>query len=1162
MSNPPIHNQANIDQANIDQATRAQFRAASPQQSVWVSAHAGTGKTRVLTYRVLRLLIDGAEPSEILALTYTRNAATEMRNRIYESIMAWPYLEKIKLIDECKAIGIENPTEEQLERARNLFVRLLDATAFLRIETIHAFCQSVLRRFPREAGINPYFRVMEDNQAKQMKETALARTLSQSAHIIGDALERLALVRDVNDIMTLMREMSRYPRLLEQTRDHPQMVKRQIYAHLGCADSIDDASRVHQLIHDMANPDASTATLLQRIVRSKSEYGTASEQTKAQELAVWLERDSQHRQDHLLDYISIFLTGKGEMLSKLVNKDVEQNDPELKTVMEAHAAMLIDKLKMIHAIDTAQNSFDLLQLARMEYDHYQSIKWHRGMMDYDDLIRITSRLLNDTGVAWVRFKLDQGIRYLMIDEAQDTSPEQWEIFDQLFDDQLNDQTDRTNHKKPPRTVFSVGDYKQSIYSFQGAKPAQFVDQGDKVASASAEYGRMFEQVYLDTSFRTTAAILDLVDHVIGAKGGLTPLAGIGSPLPHQCHRQGAAGWVHLHKPTIAAGDDTHPAPDVIITHARQVATAITSMIGQIYLPSVERMATAGDILILLRKRDGFYDALHRELQAEGIPLTGADRIKLMDDIASLDLVALGAVMVLPEDDLTLAAVLKSPLFGLTEDQLYFLARDRKKNKSLFARLYQNPANDDTVAQAYDRLLEYMGLAEKFGVHGFYNQVLDMPTRAAFIQRQGMPVLDILGEFLEHARRYESEHTASLLGFLQAMKTDNTDIKRDDDGDIKAVRIMTVHGAKGLEAPIVMIPDAYQMKQNNSTLRPVAVPGLDDHLPLFSAASRYVDTKADAVIQATDAVKQAEDEESHRLLYVAMTRAMDGLYISAFDKSQSRFEKNSWFERIAAAMDDLGVEQNDHGWFYGAYPDTPQQKREQKPEPEQTSDHVPEHKPEHKSDIPDWVNHAPKAEPKPPRPVAPSRLSVPPTMGSITGTVRKDAIRRGQIIHRLLETLPKLMPDLRAAAADRIINAHAKAGDSDATKTEWVQEAQAIMDMPELAALFTNQAYAEIPVSGLVGHYAVSGVIDRLVETDDTVIFVDFKTGHSPDDLCDIAPSYVTQMGLYARLLGEIFPDKRINAGLIYTEAPRLFWLTDDMLADAVRTFFHNPQTTS
>jgi ATP-dependent helicase/nuclease subunit A len=364
--------------------------------------------------------------------------------------------------------------------------------------------------------------------------------------------------------------------------------------------------------------------------------------------------------------------------------------------------------------------------------------------------------------------------------------------------------------------------------------------------------------------------------------------------------------------------------------------------------------------------------------------------------------------------------------------------------------------------------------------------------------------------------------------------------------------MTVHGAKGLEAPIVMIPDAYQMKQNNSTLRPIAVPGLDDHLPLFPAASRYVDTKADVVIQAADAVKQAENEESHRLLYVAMTRAMDGLYISAFDKPQSRFEKNSWYLRIAAAMDDLGAEQNDHGWFYGSYADAPKQKPEQKPE--KASDHMPKHKP----DIPDWVNHAPKAEPKPPRPVAPSRLSVPPTMGSITGTVRKDAIRRGQIIHRLLETLPKLTPDLRAAAADRIINAHAKAGDSEATKTEWVQEAQAIMDMPELAALFTNQAYAEIPVSGLVGHYAVSGVIDRLVETDDTVIFVDFKTGHSPDDLCDIAPSYVTQMGLYARLLGEIFPDKRINAGLIYTEAPRLFWLTDDMLAEAVRTFFHNP----
>lgn len=1154
MIDPPIDIQNDEDQKVNDEASLAQFRAASPQHSVWVSAHAGTGKTRVLTYRVLRLLIDGAEPSEILALTYTRHAASEMRNRIYESIMEWPYLEKIKLIKACKDIGIESPTEEQLERARNLFARLLDATAFLRIETIHAFCQSVLRRFPREAGINPYFRVMEDKQAKQLKETALARTLSQSDDSINDALERLALVRDVNDIMTLMRDMSRYPRLLEQTRGNPQMVKRQIYRYLGCENSIDDPDSIHKLIQDMIHPDAATEALLQRIVQAKSEYGTAAEQKKAQELASWLEADSDQRQDRLLDIIKVFLNGDGDILSRLVTKDVDQNDPDLKLAMETHGKTLINTLKLIHAIDTAQNSFDLIQLARMEFDHYQSLKWQRGMMDYDDLIRMTGRLLNDTSVAWVRFKLDQGIRYLMIDEAQDTSPEQWEIFDQLFEDQLNDQTDKVQQKKPARTVFSVGDYKQSIYSFQGARPDQFVDQGGNVAEKSKTYGRAFEKVDLDTSFRTTAAILDLVDHVVGAKGNLSLLAGVGSPVPHKCHRQEVAGWVHLHHPTRTAEDDE---TDVVIAHARHIATTISSMIGHIYLPSVERMATAGDILILLRKRDGFYDALHRELQARGIPLAGADRIKLMDDITSLDLIALGEVMLLPEDDLTLAAVLKSPLFGLTEDQLYDLARDRGKTETLFARLYQNPANDDAVAIAYERLLEYMGLAEKFGVHGFYNQVLDMPMRAAFIRRQGMPVLDILGEFLEQARHYETEYTASLLGFLQVMKTDLTDIKRDDDSDVKAVRIMTVHGAKGLESPIVIIPDAYQMKQNHSTLRPVEVPGLADELPLFPAASRYVSVRADAVVQASEAVKQAEEEESHRLLYVAMTRAMDGLLISAFEKPRSRSEKHSWFERIALAMADLGVEPSDNGWFYGAYPDIPDQRAEQITDLQ--------HKDQQDSqslDLPDWVNRPPAAEPKPPRPVAPSRLSLPQFVGSITGTDRKDAIRRGQIIHRLLETLPNLAPEYHDAASARIINANASPNDSDDTKRDMLHEAQSIIALPELALLFTSQAYAEIPVSGLVGNYAVSGVIDRLVVTDDAVIFVDFKTGQTPDHLADIAPSYITQMGLYTRLLGDIFSGKRIDAGLIYTETPTVFWLPEQVLTDAVKTFFHNTQTTS
>lgn len=1151
MSNLPID----------DLASKAQFDAASPDRSVWVSAHAGTGKTRVLTYRVLRLLIDGAEPSEILALTYTRNAATEMRNRIYENIMEWPYLEKIQLIEACQKIGIKSPREDQLERARNLFARLLDATSFLRIETIHAFCQSVLRRFPREAGINPYFRVMEDAQSKQMKEIALARTLSQSGYLIDDALQRLALVRDVDQIMELMREMSRYPRLLEQTRDHPKMVKRMVFEYLDCEDGIDDHSLVFQLLHDIANPDATTEALLRQIVEAMTELGTDTEKNKASQLLDWLEASHDLKQDRIKNYFKIFLTDNGDILSRLVTQKIVKTYPDLMPAMEAHGKKLISKLKLIHALDTAQNSFDLIQLARMEFNHYQSLKWHRGMMDYDDLIRATSQLLDNAGVAWVRYKLDRGIRYLMIDEAQDTSPEQWEIFNHLFDDQLNDQNDHADEKKPQRTVFSVGDYKQSIYSFQGARPEQFLEQGEKVAKQTAEYGRPFATIDLATSFRSTEAILSFVDHVIGAEGTLPPLAGVGSSLPHICHRKGVAGWVEIKPPTQASGhskdtDDTENADreDVIITHARSTALSIKNMIGQIYLPSVERIATAGDILILLRKRDGFYDALHKELQAQGIPLTGADRIKLMDDITTLDLVALGEVMLLPEDDLTLAAVLKSPLFDLSEDQLYHLARERKQNESLFSRLRQNPMSDEMVALAYDRLLEYMGMAEQLGVHGFYNKVLDIAMRSAFIQRHGVPVLDIMGEFLEHARRYEIEYTGSLLGFLQVMKTDNTDIKRDgDEGDVKAVRIMTVHGAKGLEAPIVIIPDAYQMKQNNNKLLPVTVPGLADKLPLFSAADRYIKVKADAVIDAAETARKAEQYESDRLLYVAMTRAKDGLYVSAFEKSHSRSEKNSWYLRMVAAMEILGVENTASGWFYGAYPDMPDQGIDQN-KATAFSEPMP--------DIPDWVNRRPSDEPKPPRPIAPSRLSLPQKMGSIAGIERKSAIRRGQVIHRLLETLPMLDPTLHEAAAGRIINAHARDGDTDDMKSEWMKEAQTIMNVPELAILFTPLAHAEIPLSGVVSDYAVSGVIDRLAITDDAVVFVDFKTGQTPDKVSDIPSSYITQLGLYSRLLADIFQKKQIHAGLIYTEAPKIFWMPEDLLDHAVKTFFNIPKTAS
>ena len=894
----------------LNRATAAQHQAANPRQSIWVSANAGTGKTHVLTWRVLRLLVDGAEPSAILAITYTRTAAAEMRNRIYNSITTWPYVEKLELISELKKLGIASPSEEQIRNARNLFARLLDASAFLRIETIHAFCQSVLRRFPREAGINPYFRVMEEDQALPLKDEALIATFRQQDAHIAAALAGLAAVRDIDEVKNLMRQMAGYPQVLEAVARDPVAVKRAVFTHFGCTDLADDPKGVFRLINALASPDEA---MLAHIIAMLRKYGTKKETEKAEKCAAWCAQDARTRQDRMADYLGLFLTQKGALPKNMVSKAVQDADGAISAVMENMGEDIICQLKKIHAIDTAQNSFHLMQLAASERVHYQSIKRQRGFMDYDDLIAITNRLFASVSAAWVRYKLDQGIRYIMVDEAQDTSPGQWGIFDQLFEDQLNDQSE--SDAFPPRTVFSVGDFKQSIYSFQGARPDLFHSKAAAVEVASGEHRRDFARVELDTSFRTALPILEIVDYTTGAKGGLDGLAGVAvaaaGAMQHQTSRVGEAGWVQLDAPTIA---DADAGEDVFTLHARRVAAQIKSIIGNTAIASESggesggtRLAEAADILVLLRKRDGFYDALHRALQQAGVAISGAGRLVLMEDITCLDLLALGEVMLLPEDDLTLAAVLKSPLFGLDETQLYHLARGRDRGARLLTRLKENPAQDAAVGRCYERLLSMMGIAATAAPHAFYSQILDIPTRQAFLRSQGSGVLEILGAFLERARIYEQDNTPSLAGFLGAMKTSEAEIKREDSEGVRGVRIMTMHGAKGLEAPLVMLPDTLRQKTPRAELLAVQESATIQTYPIFPASTRFFHVQAEAVVAAKTAREDAENEESNRLLYVAMTRARDGLYVGCFDKKQSRFFENSWYARIKSAMEEAGAE---------------------------------------------------------------------------------------------------------------------------------------------------------------------------------------------------------------------------------------------------------------
>jgi ATP-dependent helicase/nuclease subunit A len=1118
----------------IQNATKYQQRAADPALSVWVSANAGTGKTRVLTTRILRLLINGARVSEIMGITYTRAAAAEMRNRIYDNLAEWAVIDQSELEEKIVALGITRPTQKQISTARSLFARLLDAPTSIRIETVHAFCQSVLRRFPFEAGIQPYFELTTDLRAKALREEAISDVLSSQDDDVQKALSRLAESVTEFNLMKPVMAMFQYDALFDRIRNDPAEVKRNLFEALGCIDAMDDPYRViADLTDDLVDvPDEDRI----RFFAEKCSEGTATEERRGETLRAWLDADSVIRNKTVDDYVGVFLTQKMTIRKNAPTAALNEKYPELEESFKIEAGRLVGIKSKIRAIETATLTAALYLIAGRIFAGYRNRKINAGLMDYDDLISHTSHLLQqDGGASWVRYKLDQGITHLLIDEAQDTSPMQWEILKSLAGEFFtgDEEIDKD------RSLFSVGDYKQSIYSFQGARPELFKSQCDVFKEMARTAHKSFVEVDLDTSFRTTSPVLNIVDGVIKPEG--SPLPGIGDSTAHQVSRIGDAGFVEVldADPFIIKQDDPaipftvhrkgEPAgPDQKL--AVRIMHLLKDWIGEKELPSKGRTVRAGDIMILVRRgRNKFTKLLDRELRRSGLPVAGADRVKLIDEIAVMDLVALGQVMLLPEDNLSLAVVLKSPLFGLDEDALFALAHDRG-SKTIQQRLAVMAKDDDRFTAAHRQLTEWLGLAEIVPPSQFFRAVLTPEIRKSFASRLGAPVVDVLAEFLTMAREFEETTAPSMQLFLAAIKDPELEMKRESSvHDADEIRIMTMHGAKGLESPIVVLPHLMDKTYKAPDLVDIETSG--GTLPVVPPSGGF---QVRVVEEAKQNHKNAWQEEENRLLYVAMTRAEDGLVVAGFGTSEGQRE-GSFYERVRSVVEqhpDMTANESGDGI---------------KVEQRQTAAVKIEKKlidGDVEVDLPPWFEQ-PALEETSPGSLSPSRYAAMPPAHSPTGQVRKQAMLRGSLTHRLLEVLPDLGDDARQRAASRILaplvsSAGLTRSDADTALAETMR----LLNNDQLKDIFGEGSRAEVPLSGMIGDQVVSGVVDRLVIGDDMIKIIDFKTGQSPTADQPISPTYITQQGIYVHVLSQIWQDRPIRAGLIYTEDASLHWLDE------------------
>jgi ATP-dependent helicase/nuclease subunit A len=1110
------------------------INAADPRQSAWVAANAGAGKTHTLANRVTRLLLSDADPAKILCLTFTKAAAAEMQHRLFRQLGEWAMLADKELSQKIHAIGAELGGPEELRKARRLFAKALETPGGLKILTIHAFCQNLLSRFPLEAGVPASFKVLDEQTAHELIAEARTRVLERAGE--GDALQAAALahlltetseakLRQVLDaaLGTDRRKLDRY---LDSLGDEPGAMRRDIRRAHGADETLDANEIMSQFCLSLRSEETSLQATVLWLAG-----GTKSDIDAAQKLTCALER--RLSAEAFEDFKDFFLTDKGLPRKRLATGGRADEAPGLFAGLNALADRFHEaetRRRAAHAASMAEASLTIADAVRREY---AAAKTSRGALDYDDLIIATLKLLKRSeAAAWVLYKLDGGLDHILIDEAQDTSPEQWEIVRKLTEEFFAGD-ERT------RTVFAVGDEKQSIFSFQGADPRQFDINRRFFIERAREAERLFADQSLTTSRRSTPEVLSFVDTVFEPQAARAGLTSDGAGIRHHALRASVKGRVELWetiKPSNKPEPDYWHPIDVqsetspVTQLALQVARQIEQWVGKVKLPGHDEAIKAGDIMILLPRREPFGTEIIRHLKERRVPVAGADRIRLTEQIAIMDLIALGRFVLLPEDDYNLAALLRSPLCAISEEELFSLSHNRSGH--LWPVLRHRHSETPALASAFEFLSEMFDFADYAPPFEFYSHALILRgMRLRLLQRLGHEAGDAIDEFLSLSFAYESANTPSLEGFLHWVERGGAEIKRDMERGRDEVRVMTVHGAKGLEADIVILPDTTSIPEIITN---------KGHLLYTEDGVLYPLSEADApdAVKAAKASAQARGMEEHRrLLYVALTRAKDRLYVCGFE-GKNGVKPGSWYALAREAAEKIGVELVRGDATIRVLGEIADEAAE------------PAKAREAKSfEKPDWLEKdGPRDAPAPRliRPFDAAGVDEPSVFSPLDSDKR---FRRGLLVHTLLARLPDVAPAERFARAERYLRGQKL---DEVESRSLISEIVAVLSDPVFAPAFTPQSRAEVAIVADLPELGtgarVNGRIDRLAETNDEVLIVDFKTNRPPPkDESDVPKLYTTQMALYRAAAMKIFPGKRIVCGLVWTDGPTLMMLSNGRL---------------
>ncbi|MFW2542813.1 double-strand break repair helicase AddA [Primorskyibacter sp. 2E107] len=1118
-----------------DLATQRQVDAAAPGSSTWLAANAGSGKTRVLTDRVARLLLEGVLPEHILCLTYTKAAASEMQNRLFRRLGQWAMLESDALRAELRTLGVEQSLNDDFLRdARTLFARAIETPGGLRIQTIHSFCSSLLRRFPLEAKVSPQFQEMEDRAAELLRAEILD-TMAEGPQ--APLVHALAPYISGDDTGSLLAGLTKH-----KSAFAPLPTQAQIFAAYGLSDGYGETDLTDEVF---LGDEMAFLAELEPILRTSG----ANDQKFADSIKALTGpslRSLAILEGALLTGGSAkepFTAKLGKVPTKGFTKkhDVDHILPRLDALMTRVESARPKRLALL----AARRDVALHDFAAHFIPAYETAKQLRGWLDFDDLITRARDLLNDPKVAaWVLFKLDGGIDHILVDEAQDTSPVQWQVIERLAQEFTSGIGARADTR---RTIFVVGDKKQSIYSFQGADPAEFDRMRDEFRERLQMTDAPLSAMELEHSFRSADPILRLVDMTFDTAGpsGFTP------DQKHIAFKERMPGRVDLW-PVVEPvkeekdGDWFEPIDRVGQRHqtvilAQRIAQFIKRTIDAKTPLPVEkgfsgayaaRPVHAGDFLILVRSRSRLFTEIIRACKQADLPIAGADRLKVMAELAVKDIMALLKFLATPEDDLSLAIALRSPLFGLSEQQLFDLAHRRKDKAYLWEALRDRKEDFPDVMALIRDLNKQTDFLRPYDL---IERILTRHKgRRLLIGRLGAEAEDGINALLAQALSYERTDIPSLTGFIEWAQSDNLEIKRAAEGAGQTLRVMTVHGSKGLEAPIVILPDCAERK---NTLRATLL--RDEHGLLWKQTGDALPPRHTAAIQTA---MEAEAQERDRLLYVGLTRAEKWLIVAAAGETGKSGE--AWYDKVQRGMENSGAEAKtfDFGDLGGGEGKTLSHgdwSALDMTEPEIKTEAVPE--------LPAHLTQ-PAPQPTPlPEARSPSDLGGPKALPGDHGDEEDVAKARGTLIHELIELLAPLPSDAREPSGQRLLT----------SRGQWPQAAPLLHETLHVLqthpALFTSESLAEVPITAdLPGLGRVHGVIDRLHITPEKITLIDYKTNREvPENPEQTPDGLLRQMGAYAAALAQVYPGRQIETALLWTANAVFMPLPHDIVTQAL-----------